>query len=123
MSRLVAFVIHHQILSDGAGGGAGSLLEVLWVKHKETSVMGGDGVITPMTHLASSTTHVFLHLLRHPETNQASGLMLSLNATRSKELNMEMFHPPTQKLIPTFQTSLKYDNMEISILKYLSRRA
>lgn len=35
-----------------------SLLEVLWVKYNETSVMGGAGVITPMTHSPSSSTNI-----------------------------------------------------------------
>lgn len=42
------------------------LLEVLWVKHNETSVMGGASVITLMTHspahtCPSSSTLVYLH--------------------------------------------------------------
>lgn len=64
MCSPVAFVIHHQILSDRAGVGSKGgcqnlllcLLEVLWVKYNETSVMGGASVITPMTHSPSSTT-------------------------------------------------------------------
>lgn len=71
--------IHHQILSDGAGVGRGcqnllqSLLEVLSVKHNETSVMGGASVITLicfMHHPASLS-------LKHPAATQVSSLFLS----------------------------------------------
>ncbi len=58
-----------------------SLLEVLWVKYNETSVMGGANVITLMTHSPSSTTHPprsSSNIQQHPATNQVSSVLLSL---------------------------------------------
>ena len=75
--------------SEGCQNLLPSLLEVLWVKDNETSVMGGTSAITPMTHSPSSTAAP-ARLPRFSsnilQQNQVSSLQLSLvfNCTRDR---------------------------------------
>lgn len=55
------FIIRSFQIERGRRGGCQNLLlgllEVVWVKHNETSVMGGASVITPMTLIHHSPAH------------------------------------------------------------------